>query len=267
MVARLIHRHAIADRLFPGSFAGDFNDIHNGDVVLFGVEDAAACAVRDAAYGLTEMSQLDSRLVDLGNMDDPDHQLPETLAVVSRRCAPLIMMGGNTKHGATFLNILADTFSPSGTVFILLSSRLDIAPLRKVGNMGLAIGTTRLVGKPEHHAWRSTGGEILPAFNFNLIRLEKTLNNLSTKANKVLLLVDMSVVDTGYAAGALFRNIGGLSPVATLEAVARIRSRFEIKGLGLLNLAPERDPRGHSERIAAMIIQNILVDHPVRTAP
>ncbi|MCA3594972.1 MAG: arginase family protein [Methylobacterium sp.] len=266
MVARLIHRHAISDRVFPGSHPGCLDDIGVGDIVLFGADIDAARAIRDAAHGLGETSQPAIRRLDLGDMDDPESHLPDFLAIVAGRGARSVMLGGNAELGTALAKGFAGSSGALAPAVVLMSPQLHISPPRQPGTPALAIGTTRLVGRQEHDAWRSAGGAILPAATFDITKLEEALTIFGAKAREALLVVDLSVVDTGYAAGATLRNVGGLSPIVTLEAVARIRSRFEIRGLCLLNLMPERDPRGHSERIAAMIIQSVLAGHAARHA-
>ena len=121
----------------------------------------------------------------------------------------------------------------------------------------VAIGTQRLIGKSSYDAWREAGGKVVPAATYDANCADKILSAMATKVRTALLLVDLAVIDTGYAAGALMRNVGGLSPMAVLDLVDRIISQFDLRGLALLNIAPDRDPRGHSERIAAMIADRV----------
>lgn len=264
MVARLIHRHAIADRHYPGARAERLQDLLPGDIALFGADAASARAIRDAAHGIEAASEGSARSVDLGNLMEPADQLAAALELMIGRGAHPVMLGGDAGLGAALAAGLARPPNSGAPVIILLSPRLDIR--LPPATAALAIGTTRLISKSSHDAWRAAGGEIIPAARFDFDQLDKALQKLGNSASEAALLVDLSVIDTGYAAGAVMRNVGGLGPVEAIEAAAHVASRFDLGGLAFLNLAPERDPRGHSERIAAMIGQRVLAQVKARQA-
>jgi arginase family enzyme len=71
-------------------------------------------------------------------------------------------------------------------------------------------------------------------------------------------VVDMSSVDMGHAAGASRDNVGGLEPAEFLAIVGRLASTVRLLGMAIVNLAPDRDPRGHSERLAARALLTLL---------
>jgi arginase family enzyme len=264
MVARLIHRHAIADRHYPGAWAGKLQGLLPGDIALFGAETESARAIRDAAHGIEGASEGSFRFVDLGNLMDPADQLPAVLKLIIGRGARPVMLGGDAGLGTALAEAFTRAPISTAPAIILLSPRLDVRLPSAAA--ALAIGTKRLISKSSHDAWRAAGGEIIPAARLDCSKLDEALQTLGDSASEALLLVDLSVIDTGYAAGATTRNVGGLGPVDAIEAAEQVASRFELGGLAFLNLAPERDPRGHSERIAAMIGQRVLGQGKARPA-
>jgi len=267
MVARLIHRHAVADRYFAGAQPGTIADVDDGDAAIFGIDPVAAGAIRDATGPSTGEARKVTRMIDLG-----DIRLPATLGPVVQTIAKLgaraVMLGGGAEECAAFIDGFTTGSGGTQTSVILLSPRFDVVLPQAPWTDGraLAIGAQRLISKARHSAWRQAGGVIVAAAAVEAGDADRALNDLADLNRATLLLVDLSVVDTGYAAGAAFRNVGGLSPAAVFQIVERAVSMFDIRGLALFNLAPERDPRGHSERIAASIAQSFLGRSPLSFA-
>jgi arginase family enzyme len=265
MVARLIHRHAAADRLFPGAFPGGLADLVEGDVAILAVDAVAGLAVRDAAFRLDSKDGTIARTIDLGNLRAAS-LLPETLREIGQRDARPLMLGGDAGQGTEFVATSTQSAAIAPPGVILLSPRLDIRLPETAAPAALAIGAQRLVSRRNYLAWRDAGGTVLPASAVEVAGMDAALQDLACRTRTALLMVDLAVVDTGYAAGASLRNVGGLSPMAAIDIAEQISSRFDIRGLALLNLAPERDPRGHSERIAATIARLVVGRADVRQA-
>jgi len=257
MVSRLIHRHVVADGCFPGASVGQLSDVTRGDIAIFGVNVVAALAIRDAANAHFSRAEALCRRIDLGNLDEAIERLPAVLHDIEARGARSFMLGGDPEMGTTFFEALAKTPGSAPPSIILLSSRIDVRLPQAGTFQAVAIGTQRLIGQSTYDAWREAGGKVVPAATYDANCADKILSAMATKVRTALLLVDLAVIDTGYAAGALMRNVGGLSPMAVLDLVDRIISQFDLRGLALLNIAPDRDPRGHSERIAAIIADRV----------
>jgi arginase family enzyme len=266
MVARLIHRHAVADRCFPGASAGRLADLTLGDIAIFGVDAVAALAIRDAANAHSSRAEASRRCVDLGNLGEAADRLPAILHDIEARGARPFMLGGDPELGTALIDVLAGRPDSVPQSIILLSPRLDVRLPQAGTFQAVAIGTQRLIGQCSYGAWRAAGGTFVPAAAYEAVGADPTLALLAAQAQTALLLVDLAVIDTGYAAGVLLRNVGGLSPMAVLDLVDRIILRFDVHALALLNLAPERDPRGHSERIAALIAERVAAQGQSRQA-
>lgn len=266
MVARLIHRHAVADRCFPGTSTGQLADVTRGDIAIFGVDAVAALAIRDAANAHSSRAEASRRRIDLGNLGEASDRLPAILHDIEARGARPFMLGGDPELGTALIDALAGRPDSVPQTIILLSPRLDMRLPQAGTFQAVAIGTQRLIGLSSYNAWRDAGGIVAPAAAFDADCVETMLTAMAAKVRTALLLVDLAVIDTGYAAGAWLRNVGGLSPMAVLDLVDKTISQFDLHGLALLNLAPERDPRGHSERIAAMIAERVASQGHARQA-
>ena len=268
MVARVVHRHATADRVYQGATHGRLSDLGDGSIALFGAEATAALAIRDASWTNRDKASASGQCIDLGNLKDATARLPAIVRDIARRGARLIMLGGNGEDAGAFVKGFAGATDGIQPAPILLSPRLDIAlPDDFTSDVHpLGIGMQRLISKRSLLAWQAAGGTVLPASAVATSHVDAALHELAGQPRHVVLLVDLSVVDTGYAAGATLRNVGGLTPMTVLHIVDKIASRFDVRGLALLNLAPERDPRGHSERIAAQIAQTVIAYATARCA-
>lgn len=266
MVARLIHRHAVADRLYPCSTAGQVVDLEIGDIAIFGADVVAALAIRDAASAHSSRAEASRRRVDLGNLGEAADRLPAVLHDIEARGARPFMLGGDPALGTALIGALAGRPDSVPQTIIMLSPRLDMRLPQAGTFQAVAIGTQRLLGQSSYGAWREAGGTVVSAATCEVDGADAVLALFAAQAQTALLLVDLAVIDTGYAAGASSRNIGGLSPMAALDLVDGIILRFDVHALVLLNLAPERDPRGHSERIAAMIAERVASQGHTRQA-
>jgi arginase family enzyme len=266
MVARLIHRHAIADRCFPGASTGQLADVTRGDIAIFGVDAVAALAIRDAANAHSSRAEASRRRIDLGNLGEASDRLPAIVHDIEAHGARPFMLGGDLELGTALIDAFASSPDSAPWTIILLSPRLDVRLPQAGTFQAVAIGTQRLIGQSSYGAWRAVGGAVVPAAACEADGADAALALLAAQAQTALLLVDLAVIDTGYAAGASSRNVGGLSPMVVLELTDRIISRFDVRALALLNLAPERDPRGHSERIAALIAERVAAQGQARQA-
>jgi arginase family enzyme len=176
------------------------------------------------------------------------------------------MLGGDPEMGTALIDALTGRPDSVPQSIILLSPRLDVRLPQAGTFQAVAIGTQRLIGQSSYGAWRKAGATVVPAAASEADGADAALALLAAQAQAALLLVDLAVIDTGYAAGASSRNIGGLSPMEVLDLLDRIILRFDVHALALLNLVPERDPRGHSERIAAMIAERVASQSHARQA-
>ncbi len=236
MVARPVHRWGVAEGvahgLRPGGLAG-------GGVAFHGLisDPDAARAVRDASLLLPPLAG-----IDLGDCRPGGAPVA---ALVREGFCP-VQVGGDDAGAMAFA---ASASTEGAAALVLLSGRLPIPPAGAAGL--LAIGTHGLVGRRDHDGWRAAGGGIVPA-RAGAERLGQALAALP--GTRAVVVVDLGVVDTGYAAGTDGLNVGGMTPMELFAAVDRVAARVRPVAIALCNLAPHRDPRGHSERIAAEVL-------------
>ncbi len=289
MVARLIHRYGVADAVFPGAGSGALDAVRAGGTALFGLTSApgehdhglravAARALRDAAHleavGPPEgfrhrPGHPDGQTLDLGDLQ-PGASAAGLLAAaraIAGRGARPVLLGGTPADALACLEgaLQGGEHAAAQAVFIsptlawaAACARLQtLAPALAPGL--LALGTHDFVPVADLALWQDAGGQVLSATEFicgGPQALERALD--AGPGLPVFVVLDLSCIDMGHAAGATGDNVGGLEPREFLDAVVILGARRRCLGAALVNLAPERDPRGHSERLAARALLTLL---------
>lgn len=245
MPARPIHRFAAEDRLFRGARAATPDGLVAGDVALFGLDRAAdaARAIRDASWFCAARGN-ESALVDLG---DTAAAAAAVAVMVARRGAFPYLMGGDAADGAAVAAGL-----PDGATTVVISARLDLAPMHPAPGRLLAIGVHDLLPAASVGAWRGAGGLIVPATGPGSVvaRTGAALEDIGGERAAAVVL-DLGVVDTGHAAGSPDVNVGGMSAQDLLATMRDLAARLRVVAMAAVGLMPARDPRGHSEMLAA----------------
>ena len=266
MVARLIHRYATKDNIFYGAHESKSSIVHKNSIIIFGAEEEAARAIRDAsAFGNDKEHQYDN-LVDLGNLQYPQNQIKDLLNIIhANSCIP-VMLGGNDELAGLFLDGVIRCAKKNDTGVVLISPNLQVSFNDYESVKALAVGIKRFIAKDSYQKWQGANRTLISLENLTNNSIETALVNASQTINRVWLIVDLSVLDIGYASGSAAPVTGGLSPTLLISIVNQIISNFDIEALGLINLKPERDFRGHSERVAAIVCSQILSKVARRTA-
>jgi arginase family enzyme len=244
MPARPIHRFGTEDRHFRGARQGDLASLRPGDIALFGLVSGAeaARAIRDASWFCAAHGAPDA-VVDLGDAEAAAHAV--AAEAVARDTCPYLLGGGNEDAAGVVRHV-----RPSVT--IALAPRLDLAPETLARGALLAVGVHDLVPMGSVRAWRAAGGVIVPAAGPGPVaaRALAALEGLDRDATAALVL-DLGVADTGHAAGSATLNVGGMSAHDLLGTLRALATRLRIVAMATIGLSPERDPRGHSELLAA----------------
>lgn len=244
MPARPIHRFGAEDRLFREARAGAPDMLAAGDVALFGLarDPDAARAIRDASWFCSARGDA-RKLADLG---DATAAAGAVAAMAMRRGAFPYLLGGDAADGAAVARV-AD-----GATKIVISARLDLAPAELAAGRLLAIGVHDLLPAASVHAWRAGGGTIVPAAGSGSVAARaRAALDAHGSDEAVAVVLDLGVVDTGHAAGTPGLNVGGMSALDLLDTLRALAARARIVAMATIGLAPERDPRGHSELLAA----------------
>jgi len=289
VVARLIHRYGVADAVFPGAGPGALDAVRAGGTALFGLASApgeqdhglravAARALRDAAHleaaGPPEgfrhrPGRPDGQALDLGDLQPgaPADALLATARTIAGCGARPVLLGGTPADALACLEgtLQGREHAAAQVVFISPSlawaaacARLQaLAPALAPGL--LALGTHDFVPAADLALWRDAGGQVLSATDVACGGLQAVEHALEAGPRlPVFVVLDLSCIDMGHAAGATGDNVGGLEPREFLDTVGLLGARRGCVGAALVNLAPERDPRGHSERLAARALLTLL---------
>lgn len=286
MVARLIHRYGVTDRPFPEARAGRLGDVRDGDTAMFGLtavehgapvvaSDWAASgrSIRDAARLEKQRGQagnqrddllVASRLIDLGDLrvdasDAPSVVTHATADIAGRGGVPCLLAGGIREAGAVIRGVANGSAQQSGPVILVapgfeLTRHLHDAAVQ---HPLLAIGSHDIVSASSYRSWKERGGDVMSAYALTTggqDAVDAALAALGSRETPAIVVLDMDCVDTGYAGGTWCTNVGGMDPIEFSMVVERVGAWFRIAGVAVVNLAPERDPRGHSERMAAMAL-------------
>jgi arginase family enzyme len=284
MVARLIHRYGVADSLFPGARLAELGDIKPDSDIFFGLQSspsaaAVARALRDAAHLESKGSMVDFRQchasvdrqrLDLGNLDaarGASALAAATLDIVRRGGRPVLLGGAMTDALACLESVLQA--SPHDIVrALVISPGLEwthhscrLGPRLQT----LAIGTHDFVPCESVDRLKSSGGVMLSAYAFSVqgaSALRELLDAGAAGKKPIFAIIDMSSIDMGHAAGADRDNVGGLDPSEFLGIIDTVAIGQQLLGVAVAHLAPERDPRGHSERLAARALLGLLDPRP-----
>ena len=235
MTARPIHRFGTAAARLHGLPAQSA-----GGLAFYGLahDPSSAQLIRDA-------SQLGPAFPIGADWGDAAHNDPASLGPAFIAAGALPTQAGGTLADATAF--AARVLSTTRAWLILVAPGLVHPPAHARGL--LAVGTHDLVPVTLHDAWTKAGGSIVPA---------AALLPATAGAIAAAVILDLDVIDTGHAAGACGLNVGGLSPAELFDAIDTIRTRFTPVAIALCNMAPARDPRGHTERIAAEALYRLV---------
>ncbi|MFM8801713.1 MAG: arginase family protein [Tagaea sp.] len=140
-------------------------------------------------------------------------------------------------------------------IVIAISAGLPFLPEAFGSSRLISIGLHDLVPANAVRAWRSSGAHFVPVIgpeDFDK-RLSDVIGAMEKGARAVLLL-DVGVVDTGYAAATSSVNVGGLAAIDVVDAVETISRHLCIVGFASVGLNADLDPRGHTELMVAAAV-------------
>jgi arginase len=84
------------------------------------------------------------------------------------------------------------------------------------------------------------------------------LEQVRTRARRLLIHVDLDVIDASYGKANHFAVTGGLSPQQVCDAIRECRSRFEVAAVTIASFDPSQDERGTIAQAALQIIDAAL---------
>jgi agmatinase len=230
-------------------------------------------------------------LVDVGDVNVYQTDVQKTarsihdgVAAIVRAGAFPIILGGD--HYITFPAFTgfaeaAGAGASRRIGYIQLDAHFDLAPDNPIfgkhfhgSNARLAIESG--LGRPENFVWigvrgyvrreqydfvRSSGATFL---SFQDVRrmgirraVEEGIARATEGADALYVTIDIDVVDPTLAPGTGAINFGGVTPMELLEAVELLKEA-PVGALDLVEVAPQWDPSGVTERLAAVALTNFI---------
>ena len=223
-----------------------------------------------------EQTQLahQSMVIDLGDVQGCELAGPGPLARVeeltaaidARSGVPVLLGGDRVLQGALLRGLvrrdrrlafvmLTNTLDACGDLFVP-GTRLD-ACLRE----SVVVGLNGFQNERSWRRLREADVEQFPAEHIHesgLSQIQHAMRQLNQSGCAVCVLVDLEVVDSGFAAGTPGVDIGGLTPALFLALIDCLATIENLAGLAVVNCAPSLDARGHSEHLAAQALLKIL---------
>ena len=231
------------------------------------------------------------KLVDLGDLNVYQSDVQKTsesihdgIAAIIRTGAFPVVLGGD--HYITFplFSGFADAVHEAGSKrigYIQLDAHFDLAPdnpifgthfhgsnARLAMESGLAapknfvwVGVRGYARREQYEFVRSSGASF---FSFKDVRsmgirraMEEGIARALDGADILYVTVDIDVVDPSLAPGTGAINFGGIAPMELLEAVEVLKSA-PVGAIDLVEVAPQWDPTGVTERLAAVALLNFI---------
>jgi len=245
-------------------------------------------AVINVTTGRILRLPIEGRLVDLGDLPVYPMDLRRTLDVCRRSTAALVqrgvfpvVLGGD--HYITYPLVQGVVEGLGRRVgLIQLSTQLDLgeqdvvwgrdwhgATIRRLVESGAVeprnvsfIGTHGYVAYAEWEFARTQGMTIVTTDQARSMGLQRAAERALTAASggcdAVYVSLDIDVVDSGYASGTGEVLIGGLTPAETLTLMRELSRAKQIIASDVVEVAPNLDQRGRSERLAAEAIIELI---------
>jgi agmatinase len=220
--------------------------------------------------------------IDLGDLADCTEVTIETLKQVEQLTARVhdqgglpVLLGGDGRILEGLITGLQSSSSEFG--LLVISNRLDIPRVNGLSSKALSsllsVSTNSenyplLIlganGIQPHENWKEIKkihGNVISAEDIHEQGVEVALNAIqqfSLQNNQILCVIDAEVLDTGYAAGTPGLNVGGLTPLQLIDILSKANLAAKLVGIGVTNVAPLLDARGHSQYATAEALLAIL---------
>ena len=255
---------------------------------IFDVQGSSSQSVTNVLTGRVINLPREGSLVDLGNMPIYPMDLERTKAscrdamnvMMSRGAFPVIL-GGD--HYITYPLVQGFTNTVGKKVgMIQLSSQLDLgdkhavwgrewngSTVRRILDEGLVdgkniafLGTQGYIPVVEWELAQRVGATVITADSLKERGVSdsarQALEAAGNGCDAIYLSLDIDVVDSGFASGTGDVIIGGLTPAELLALMLDLSKSDKIKALDVVEVAPNLDIRGRSERLAAEAVIELI---------
>ena len=219
-------------------------------------------------------------IVDMGDADIvhtdtmKSHANIETAVRTALRAGALpVVIGGDHSVNIPCIN----AFDDQGDIHILqIDAHLDFVderhgvryghgnPMRRAAEKSYVTGLTQVgirnvssTAKEGYDAAREMGSDILSVRQMRKLGAEATAARIPEGA-KVYVTIDIDGFCPSIAAGTGTPSHGGFLYYEVLELLQQVAGRNEIVGIDLVEVAPDYDPSGGTQILAAQVLLNLL---------
>lgn len=219
-------------------------------------------------------------IVDMGDADIvhtdtmKSHANIETAVRTALRAGALpVVIGGDHSVNIPCIN----AFDDQGDIHILqIDAHLDFVderhgvryghgnPMRRAAEKSYVTGLTQVgirnvssTAKEGYDAAREMGSDILSVRQMRKLGPEATAARIPEGA-KVYVTIDIDGFCPSVAAGTGTPSHGGFLYYEVLELLQQVAGRNEIVGIDLVEVAPDYDPSGGTQILAAQVLLNLL---------
>jgi len=220
------------------------------------------------------------RIVDMGDADIvhtdtmKSHANIETAVRTALKAGAMpVVIGGDHSVNIPCIN----AFDDQGDIHILqIDAHLDFVderhgvrfghgnPMRRAAEKSYVTGLTQVgirnvssTAKEGYEAAREMGSDILSVRQMRKLGPEGTAARIPEGA-KVYVTIDIDGFCPSIAAGTGTPSHGGFLYYEVLELLQQVAGRNEIVGIDLVEVAPDYDPSGGTQILAAQVLLNLL---------
>ena len=255
---------------------------------IFDVQGSTSQSMVNVLTGRTISLPREDTLIDLGDLPVYPMDLARTMAscrdavsaIVGKGAFPVIL-GGD--HYVTFPLVEGFRSALGGKVgLIQLSSQLDLgdqdavwgsdwhgATVRRILDNGLVegkniafVGTQGYIPYREWELANDSGATVITADTVKEQGVQETARQALAAAGEgcdsIYVSLDIDVVDSGFASGTGDVIIGGLTPAELLALMLELSQSSAIGAMDVVEVAPDLDIRGRSQRLAAEAIIELI---------
>jgi agmatinase len=255
---------------------------------IFDVQGSTSKSMVNILTGRTIRLPREGTLIDLGDLPVFPTDLEKTMAscrdsisdIVTKGAFPVILGGDHYVTYALVQGFKAALGQKIGLV--QLSSQLDLgdqdavwgrdwhgATVRRILDEGLVegkntvfVGTQGYIPYDEWELAHNAGATVMTADVVKEQGVQKTaqqaLEVAGNGCDSIYVSLDIDVVDSGFASGTGDVIIGGLTPAELLGLMLELSQSTKIGALDVVEVAPNLDIRGRSQRLAAEAIIELI---------
>ncbi len=221
-----------------------------------------------------------TRIVDIGDADIVHTDTMASHANIEKGVRAIraagalpVVIGGDHSVNIPCIN----AFDDHGDIHILqIDAHLDFVderhgvrfghgnPMRRAAEKSFVTGLSQFgirnvssTAKEGYADARSMGSDILSVRQFRALTLADQLERIPAGAD-IYLTIDIDGFDPSIAPGTGTPSHGGFLYYEVLELIAAVAKRQKIVGIDLVEVAPDYDPSGSTQILAAQLLLNII---------